>query len=86
MNQSSQHNHRHTDNPDHLQEPHEAIIGIERNSKFHDRHFEHDQPKPARDQKPRQLLFAFAARPLEVGARSREKHKHRSAKMRDPAR
>ena len=55
-------------------------------AKLHDRQLEHDQPQPARHQKPRQLRFALAARKLQVSARAGEKHEHRRTEMCDPAR
>src|SRR6185369_17424645 len=66
MNERGEHDHRHADNPDDLEETEEAIVRMKRDEPLNDCHLEHDQPQPARYQKPRQLRLALAAHELQV--------------------
>ena len=83
---TAENNHRDADDPDHLQESNEPKVGIKGDTELHERHFEQDQPQPARHQKPRQLRLALAARKLQVRTRAGEKHEDGRAEVCDPAR
>ena len=85
MDGGGEHDHAPAQRPEHQQEQ-RVDAEVEEEREADGRHLEHDQPQPARQQKPRHRRAIAGAAVAEPDAQTGAEHEHRRAEVGDPAR